>query len=1063
MSSSTRLRVAAACLLVLPLLYVGPAEADYPPGGMKPDGVGAYMNPDDGMCVVGIKLDGTMLVDWSITNARDCVAYTTGLTGMTTQAQCVTAGGAGNDGYRHTWATSNVCINAGSPTTAISLVDLDRTTAMCRSKGGTTLVAATCTAYGWVYRNRKADNTLPISGTGVATTDGVQAADGLGFCYTPMRMTSATFTSAATCPSKHNSATITPAEWPACASSTAGCQTEASYDAGLGWSWDSTNSRCLYSFGITGIINAAATKADGTTYAAGSTQDLTAYTNQGDCLANGFLWDNWLPSAGTSLKDNNSGGEYAGMPAGAVIRKPDAINTDDFYSGTGFNCLRCHADQSRAYQERQKPGFVLSRHMKAGDAIGKPFQPNFTPATSDWGLQGVQCAMCHSTARPAQDDLIQVVPAGVVGPPAAGAPKSATGHNQTEYGTHLTDICFHCHGNFPSANDGYIVPVTSGDLSLTPKGLAPIGNQFLNSPHAKYVGTSGKVDIGNKTKYTSTFEGYVCRLAASTVAAPAGVTWDATTCPAAGHKWGTPAGATSNGCYWTQASCVAAGNTWNTTYDTNQYLYGTFSTPNGVCSGVGLGSIVTTVYQSGAAKKIHNLDSTTNADCTNFGDGTPTSGASSFWMKDGELSPGGTPADTAQGNCMTCHDVHWALADTNPEAEPFRRECTTCHSHAAGDASASGAPQIDLSTIKHLGGAGTPLQDVATDPSSACVICHMPKSGITTGSPMHLWRIRAKSAYSTMGTSSANTAADGTYTNAAWVDIDRACGQCHISGSAPPYTKDQLAAVAQGMHAAASVTYPVTFTAAVTNLTVNVTASVSCNGCTTVFDYTWAWGDLTANGTGNPATHTYATAGAKSITLTVSLAGKTVGTVTRSVTTTQPYTPPTAAATCTWNANSWTMQVVDTTNTVGLAPPIQVVEDWGDGSTKTITIPGATSTHTYGRTGTFTVTERVNDARLQTSSYVCPTLATPAYFTISGHVYRSNGTTAVSGAVVQIRLGATLVKTLYTDATGAFTSGAILKPGAYTITVVKTGYVFASYPLAIGPSALAVAINATSP
>ncbi len=89
-------------------------------------------------------------------------------------------------------------------------------------------------------------------------------------------------------------------------------------------------------------------------------------------------------------------------------------------------------------------------------------------------------------------------------------------------------------------------------------GLAPIVNQFLNSPHAQYTGSSTKVDIGNKTNYGSVgFEGYVCR-------------------------------------------------------STN---------------GVGQGSILTTVYRNGKAEKIPNLDSTTNAACTNPGDGSSTSGA----------------------------------------------------------------------------------------------------------------------------------------------------------------------------------------------------------------------------------------------------------------------------------------------------------------------------------------------------------------------------------------------------------------------------------------------------
>ena len=107
----------------------------------------------------------------------------------------------------------------------------------------------------------------------------------------------------------------------------------------------------------------------------------------------------------------------------------------------------------------------------------------------------------------------------------------------------------------------------------TAKGLAPIVNQFLNGPHAQYAGSSTKVDIGDKTNYGSSFEGYVCRTA----------------------------------------------------------------------NGVGQGSIITTVYRNGVAEKIPNLDSTTNAACTNAGDGSATSGAGGFWVKDGETTPGGIP------------------------------------------------------------------------------------------------------------------------------------------------------------------------------------------------------------------------------------------------------------------------------------------------------------------------------------------------------------------------------------------------------------------------------------
>jgi hypothetical protein len=59
---------------------------------------------------------------------------------------------------------------------------------------------------------------------------------------------------------------------------------------------------------------------------------------------------------------------------------------------------------------------------------------------------------------------------------------------------------------------------------------------------------------------------------------------------------------------------------------------------------------------------------------------------------------------------------------------------------------------------------------------------------------LHLWRIKADASYSTFPTDvytttsanpkKANTSPDGTYTQAAWVDVDLACGPCHGGGSA---------------------------------------------------------------------------------------------------------------------------------------------------------------------------------------------------------------------------------------------------------------------------------------
>jgi hypothetical protein len=606
-----------------------------------------------------------------------------------------------------------------------------------------------------------------------------------------------------------------------------------------------------------------------------------------------------------------------------------------------------------------------------------------------------------------------------------------------------------------------------------------------------------------------------------------------------------------------------------------------------VCAGVGIGSIVTTVYRNGSAEKIPNLDTTTNEACTYPGDGSATSGAAAFWVKDGEVSTGGTPADTAQGNCMTCHDVHWALADTAPDAEPFRRECTNCHSHPDGEASAANAPQIALSAINHLHGAGTPLEHAIDEPAEACEICHMPKSSAAQGSsPMHLWRISTDSAYTTMGAGSVNTSPAGAYANAAWVDLDHACGQCHGGGSAHAETtgsitlyttpgdctaaggswgagtcslntvvsvastagfaagaririagageilhdavredfesyigsvgsgtitlvgapaisvageaviqnptknganyrtRAALARVADGMHASAGVSYAVTFSTAVApdSLDLSATASVSCGGPCPSFTYGWTWGDGTTSTTVDPvvtATHPYAAAGQKNVTLTVMLdqpsSHLVAGWATQSLTLANPDLPPTAGAICTWSANNWTMTVVDASADDGpdgdtLAgdgnATVQTVVEWGDGSLRSIgTGAGRTYTHVYTAPGgPFVVTYRAIDSKLRsTATVTCPApLPTPAYFAISGAVKRTDNTTPFGGVAVTLKKSGVPVKSVTTGTNGAYNLGS-LKPGTYTVGFTRAGYTFPVLgPYTIGPSVNTADVKANS-
>jgi PKD repeat protein len=247
-------------------------------------------------------------------------------------------------------------------------------------------------------------------------------------------------------------------------------------------------------------------------------------------------------------------------------------------------------------------------------------------------------------------------------------------------------------------------------------------------------------------------------------------------------------------------------------------------------------------------------------------------------------------------------------------------------------------------------------------------------------------------------------------------------------------------------------------------LIVSVTASVTCLNTCPSFDYDWDWGDGTAHDSGQSASHTYASPGAKVITLTVALSGQFVGSVKRSLTLPNPDFPPTAAATCTWNANTWTMTVLDASSDDGPDADtlpgdgnasLQVVVEWGDGSTKSFGKQGASLGHTYISTGTFLVGERAIDSKLQQDSVTCPVSATPTFFTISGTVRNSSGA-SLSTATVTVKSGTTgiIVKTVYTASNGLFSVGS-LKPDKYWIVVSKRGYTF-PFPDTIGNPAITV-------
>jgi hypothetical protein len=179
----------AVFALALPLMLTGTASAKYMNDGAVQNGTtGGWIVPNDMICIVGVHADGTIDVADGVTSARNCIYLNKGtmnggtafdLSTITTSAAC--NGGAGNDGAKHSWATSGCWDGSGNP---VSLTGLDRTLQMCTAKGGTWVTTGKCVAYGRQFKGQDASGTPLTFGSSAKGTDASQNA---GFCYTTMR------------------------------------------------------------------------------------------------------------------------------------------------------------------------------------------------------------------------------------------------------------------------------------------------------------------------------------------------------------------------------------------------------------------------------------------------------------------------------------------------------------------------------------------------------------------------------------------------------------------------------------------------------------------------------------------------------------------------------------------------------------------------------------------------------------------------------------------------------------------------------------------------------------
>lgn len=144
------------------------------------------------------------------------------------------------------------------------------------------------------------------------------------------------------------------------------------------------------------------------------------------------------------------------------------------------------------------------------------------------------------------------------------------------------------------------------------------------------------------------------------------------------------------------------------------------------------------------------------------------------------------------------------------------------------------------------------------------------------------------------------------------------------------------------------------FTHTELDLTTTVNGAASTDPDGTIVSYAWQFGDG-ATATGISASHTYATAGTRTVRLTVTDNRGGTGMTTRQVTTTPANVGPVAVFTHTENEATVTVDGSGSYDTDGTISAY--AWQFGDGGTGT----GVTAAHTYAASGTYTVQLTVTD------------------------------------------------------------------------------------------------------
>jgi hypothetical protein len=271
------------------------------------------------------------------------------------------------------------------------------------------------------------------------------------------------------------------------------------------------------------------------------------------------------------------------------------------------------------------------------------------------------------------------------------------------------------------------------------------------------------------------------------------------------------------------------------------------------------------------------------------------------------------------------------------------------------------------------------------------------------------------------------------------------CNDCHQSGPEVTFTAGQTAVLAENFHNTIPRTASFTATA---SATVSKQVDFVATGCpaTTTCTYDWNFGDGNVETVDTAGTtHDYASAGSYVAVVTITSSDESVQmSPVKSVTVTTINTPPTPTKTV--SVAGFVVTIVDSSSdTESAQADLDVTVGCGSGGVRNpVAAPvagGTTVTCTYTTAGTRYITQKVTDPDGATANAASVSVYVPTKYTVKGKVTRLNGTTAISGVVLYLKVGSSNKYSAVSNSLGNFTFSNVI-PGTYNVKAVKSGYTF---------------------